>query len=275
MAKRLINELYDNGVKGIEFSGGGEPTTHPDFEEVVSYASDLGCSLGLITNGLLLNRVYNVVDKFEFIRISLDAGDKDTYYKVHGVQEFEQVIDNIKGLTKFMNPIKIGIGFLIVEDNAKDIVKATKLVKDLKCRFIQFRPASLQDEIDIDIWAKAHEEVQKARQYSDTNFQVFDAGVKWRHLDDKRYYSKCYTSSLVAVVKANGDIPLCVLNRNNCNKYIGNVYDGGFFKHWYGERHKELIDSIKVQDCPKPCKHDSYNIAYEAYMNNLYNNNFI
>lgn len=66
-------------------------------------------------------------------------------------------------------------------------------------------------------------------------------GIKWKHVNQDRCYLKCYTSPLVAVVKATGDIPLCILNRNNLDKVIGNVYAGGFFKHWYSEKHKNMI----------------------------------
>lgn len=274
-AKKLITELHENGVKGIEFSGGGEPTTHPEFKDILTYATNIGCSVGLITNGLLLDKIMDVANKLSFIRISLDAATPEVYEKVHGVPYFERVMSNIKELTKYMEPLRIGVGYLIVENNVQDILEAAKIIKQLGCRFLQYRPASLPYEIDSQIWIEAHEKIKEARKYCDENFQIFDAGVKWRHVNGNRYYKKCYTSSLVAVVKATGDIPLCILNRNTTDKIIGNVYDGGFFKNWYSERHKELLSQIDVQLCRKPCKHDSYNIAYEAYQNDLYNKDFI
>lgn len=274
-AKALIKELYDHGVKGIEFSGGGEPTTHPNFKEIVTYATELGCSIGLITNGLLLDQIYDIASKLSFIRISLDAATPETYEKVHGVPYFNKVIKNIKDLTNHMNPIKIGIGYLIVENNICDIEKAVELVNTLGCRFLQYRPASLPYETDPSIWEMARNKVQIAKQNNSSNLQIFDAGVKWEHVTKERCYNKCHTSSLVAVVKASGDIPLCILNRNNPQKVIGNIYDGGFFKHWFSNKHVEMIESINVQYCRKPCKHDSYNIAYEAYEHDLYNKNFI
>ena len=38
------------GVTGVEFTGGGEPSIHPHFKEIVQYAKDLGFSLGICTN---------------------------------------------------------------------------------------------------------------------------------------------------------------------------------------------------------------------------------
>ena len=36
------------GVTGVEFTGGGEPSIHPHFKEIVQYAKDLGFSLCLL-----------------------------------------------------------------------------------------------------------------------------------------------------------------------------------------------------------------------------------
>jgi MoaA/NifB/PqqE/SkfB family radical SAM enzyme len=275
IAISLIRELADHGVKGVEFSGGGEPTTHPDICEIIEYATSLSMSVGLITNGLLLDKISHVANKMNFIRISLDAGTKSAYTKVHGVNTFEKVISNTKLLMRSIDPIKVGVGFLIVKDNIDDILPATILVKELGCRFIQFRPASLTYDLDDSFWEMAHNRVLESIKYTNENFQVFDAGVKWRHLNNNRCYLKCSTSTLVSVIKASGDIPFCILNRNNTNTYLGNIYDGGFFKHWFSNKHAQMIKNIDVQKCRKPCKHDSYNIAYEAYIKDLYHKNFI
>lgn len=68
----------------------------------------------------------DVADKLSFVRISLDAATPQVYEKVHGVPYFEKVIENIKELTKNMNPLKIGVGYLIIENNICDIVEAAK-----------------------------------------------------------------------------------------------------------------------------------------------------
>ncbi len=274
--KELIKELSENGTKAVEFSGGGEPTTHPDVCEIIEYALSLGLDIGLITNGLLLNKIKDLVKYLKFVRVSLDAANQDTYKKVHGVDYFDTVIENIKCVSELPNRNKIGLGYLIVPDNVCDIFQASLLANDLGVRFIQYRPASLPYEVDKHVWIKAASEVKRAIELNNQlDLQIFDAGVKWLHVNDKRQYLKCYTSSLVAVVKANGDIPLCVLKRNDIDYIIGNIYNSGFVNHWFSNKHLELIQNIDLNLCRKPCKHDSYNIACEALALDLYHENFI
>lgn len=70
--KNAIDVLVKYGSKAMEFSGGGEPTLWPHFNEGVEYAHSKGLKLSLITNGLLLKKIpKSVLEKFTWIRVSL------------------------------------------------------------------------------------------------------------------------------------------------------------------------------------------------------------
>lgn len=276
LIKKTLCELHGIGVKAIEFSGGGEPTTHPDFSEIVSYAISLGFEVGIVTNGLLIDKCISFANKLKFIRISLDAATKSIYKIVHGVNTFEKVIDNIKLLVQ-NGCNNIGLAYLIVPDNICDIYAAYNLACNLNVAYLQYRPASLIFDVSEEIWKTAFKNVESVilANQKEPKIQVFDAGIKWGHLNNKRSYSKCTTSTMVSVIQANGDIPLCVLHRNVKDKIIGNINNGGFASNWFSEKHQELIEKIDVNKCRKPCKHDSYNIMFEAYNNDLIHKNFI
>ena len=51
---QALESFKQIGVTGVEFTGGGEPSIHPHFKEIVHYAKDLGFSLGICTNACLL-----------------------------------------------------------------------------------------------------------------------------------------------------------------------------------------------------------------------------
>ncbi|MCF0126584.1 MAG: radical SAM protein [Clostridia bacterium] len=272
----LFDELKELGVKGIEFTGGGEPLTHPDVKEILEYACECGFNVGLVTNGLLLNTIEDVFGRLSFVRVSLDAGTSKTYSEVHGVDCFEKVINNIKRIVTKHSGEKLGLGYLILPYNTEDIVVAAELARQLGVRFIQYRPASLAYNVDNSIWEYAQEQVKKARFYKDDKFQVFDAGIKWSLVLEKRHYSCCSTSSIVCVIKANGDVPLCVLKRNDKESIIGNIYDeGGVKRVWFSDRHEDLINGVDIFKCRKPCKHDAYNIMFESIKDDYLHCNFI
>ena len=63
------------GVTGVEFTGGGEPSIHPHFKEIVHYAKDLGFSLGICTNaarfGLDRPIKKDIVELFDWVSMGM------------------------------------------------------------------------------------------------------------------------------------------------------------------------------------------------------------
>jgi len=72
---QALDSFKKIGVTGIEFTGGGEPTLHPDFVKIAQYAHDLGFSLGVCTNGAFfgLERRFkkDVVELFSWVRLGM------------------------------------------------------------------------------------------------------------------------------------------------------------------------------------------------------------
>lgn len=273
-----IRTLAKAGVKGVEFVGGGEPTTHPEFIEIIKETNKIGIAMGLITNGLLLDRYLDILPLFNFIRISLDAACEATYEKTHGVKSFNKVIENIQRIDESYRKNKVGIGFLILPDNVEDIIVAAELCRKLKVRFIQYRPASIINgqKLDIEKIKNCINCAIMENQRHSAEFQIFDAGVKWQILShEKRHYKKCRTNCLSVVIKANGDVPICSLKRNDPDSILGNIYKNDFFDFWGSQKHVELIKAIDINACRTPCKYDNYNIFFEAIENDLININFI
>ena len=62
-------------ITGVEFTGGGEPSIHPHFKEIVNYAKDLGFSLGICTNaarfGLDRPIKKDIVEQFDWVRMGM------------------------------------------------------------------------------------------------------------------------------------------------------------------------------------------------------------
>lgn len=73
--KQALDSFKKIGVTGIEFTGGGEPTLHPDFKEIVQYAYDLGFKLGICTNGALIGKERkikkDIVEMFSWVRLGM------------------------------------------------------------------------------------------------------------------------------------------------------------------------------------------------------------
>jgi len=58
------------GTKAVTITGGGEPLCHPNIDKIIRLFFDAGIEVGLVTNGLLLNRIRSVIDLLTWVRIS-------------------------------------------------------------------------------------------------------------------------------------------------------------------------------------------------------------
>ena len=70
-AKRIINKCKQLGTKAVTITGGGEPLLYDKFNELIDYFSDKEIQIGLVSNGLLLDRADQaVLNKVTWCRIS-------------------------------------------------------------------------------------------------------------------------------------------------------------------------------------------------------------
>jgi MoaA/NifB/PqqE/SkfB family radical SAM enzyme len=68
--KTAIDSFVELGTTGMELTGGGEPTLHPDFDTVVDYAYSKGLKIGVCTNGTKLNKIKSW-DKMAWVRLGM------------------------------------------------------------------------------------------------------------------------------------------------------------------------------------------------------------
>ena len=75
------------GTKALEFTGGGEPTLHPQIDEAVSYSYDIGYKIGICTNGKTLRRIKDW-NKLEWVRIGLYFDDQNYDVDIEYLKRF-------------------------------------------------------------------------------------------------------------------------------------------------------------------------------------------
>ncbi len=87
---------------------GGEPTSRPDFMELVRHIHDLRMPITLITNCSLLHNIdLTELKKYiQFVICSIDSVFEEPYCKVRGVSSvvYNKVMDNLRLLTEYDVP---------------------------------------------------------------------------------------------------------------------------------------------------------------------------
>lgn len=143
-ACEILADCKELGVKAIQFTGGGEPTVHPNHIAIFKHAQWLQLKTGLVTNGLVM-RDFEVLADMDWVRISLDAGTAATYEAIRESKGFSKVLENVDKLVKRGTNCRIGIGFVITRGNWTELAKVCEIARDLGVSYIRFS-AMFSDE---------------------------------------------------------------------------------------------------------------------------------
>lgn len=129
--------LIKLGVQGFILTGGGEPTIAPDFLSICKWLESNGLHYGVNTN-------FNIYREIapDYLKISLDGWDAESYKKIRGVDAYQQVRDNIQRFAKWKkaNGIKTNIGIQKIVGDPNEINLFYEANKDLDVDYIVFRP---------------------------------------------------------------------------------------------------------------------------------------
>lgn len=203
-----LTGMIEKGLKSVIIIGGGEPTAYPAFGEVVCHLKSHDVSVGVVTNGSLMKRVEDVCDVLgpkDWVRLSLDSADNDTFVKMHRPGNKKCTLDWI---CEHIPPIKernpafgIGFSFIIVWDNCTandeqiidntaEIYAAAERAKQYRFDYISYKPFLVRAEANnaevVDLAndegarldktiALIRREVDRAKTLEDGTFKVVES----------------------------------------------------------------------------------------------------
>mgnify|MGYP003429478118 CR=1 len=140
LACKILEQAWELGIgkKEVGFYAAGEAFLHKDFAKIVHYAKSLGFSYTFITtNGALAtpSKLVEVVNSgLDSIRFSVNAGTRETYKKIHGKDDFDTVINNIKFLREYLDQNNIdmntSISYVVTKENKKEMLILKELIND-------------------------------------------------------------------------------------------------------------------------------------------------
>ena len=284
LLKQLLQDLKSIGVKGINYTGGGEPTAHKKFADVIRYTADLGFSIGLICNGSLFHKesipMEELLKHFDWIRVSLDAYDHDTHIRTHGSKAtFDQTVENMQDLARIKREqglnVTLGAGYITnqYEDMDRQCWRFVELCKDTGIDYAQLRPSFGfffdYKKIKPDEWNEIFRDLKK---YETENFKVIIDEDKFNKIfsgKTGRKYSKCHAQAFKSTsITALGGVYICCSLSGVKEGFIGNIKHQSFIDIWVGEKRKETLCNLNVKKCPKLCVGDNLNEFLEKFRNN-------
>lgn len=240
----LIPALADMkaaGVRSVVWSGGGEPTTHPSFDAIMSFAHSVGLEQGIYTLGghLSLERAEIIRKHFTWAVVSLDCADAATYAAEKGVStsRFHDASEGVRRLVG--GACVVGVSFLLHAGNWRRTRDMLALSRSLGATYATFRPTIeadadrpsdlrgdrdwVDEAVDALIWldVQADVEIDVAR---------FEEFRDWT--PESRGYATCYGIRLVTQITPDGRVWVCPNRRGMAGSELGDLTRESFADIW-------------------------------------------
>ena len=257
-ARRAILDLADMDCRAIQFSGGGEPTLHPEFGSLLATANQCKMRTFVVTHGGYIAKWQEELYRYaDHIRVSLDSSCDREHRQMHGSKEgeFAKIVDGIGGLVAIRraNDSKapeIGLAYIVSDCNSgpESFHRFLKLATDLGVDFVQFRPVSEDTPASLTKhWTFIADRINGLRD----NFPWLDIrvlGQRWQDVFLQREFDKCYSALTLAVISANGDVAACCDRRD---VVFGNINEKPFRDIWLSAHHREVAGRIVPKLCQR------------------------
>ncbi len=258
---QILEDCWEVGVKAIQFTGGGEPTVHPDHDAIFKKAQELGLQTALVSNGTTLPSK-EVLEGMSWIRISLDAGEEKTYFKIRESKSWKKVLEHLDVFGTLRNPL-VGVGFVITDSNWREISKACEIVKDSGIRYIRLSAmfSSFGSDHYQGIYSFILQEIEKAKLLQDEEFKIYD--LFSHRLGDLNQGSPknsyCGYQRFTLYIAGNQKVYRCCTTSYTNQGEIGDLTNLRFAQWW-----RETAQSMYEGFDAKTCHHCQFNTQNES-----------
>lgn len=236
----FVAEAAAYGAKAITFVGGGEPTLHPRFVDMMDVVRGHGLKFGVITH---LGRKYSpaffdALSHATWVRVSVNAGTRETYLKHQGKDHFTQALANMLLLRQYVDlkPDKstprIGMSFLITQDNWQELKQAAALAQTWGAHYIQIKPiieSPIMGTSYKGLEAQITEALREVKTLETEDFQVVAQWTeRWEELrrhERGEFSGRCHVPRFNPKLGANGVVYTCCELAYSDEGALGSIYD--------------------------------------------------
>ena len=204
--KLSLELMITQGLKSVIVIGGGEPTVHPKFSELIYFLKERRVQVGVVSNGSRMEKlqgVAGILQHPDWIRLSLDSGTDQTFQAMHKPRKkltLQEICKAVPIVRELNQNLDIGFSFIVtwkgafnkkeaIVENISEIYQAARLARDNDFTyfsikpFLERAPDNNAEVVGIDNKERSFEEtikrirseVKKARTLETDNFRVVES----------------------------------------------------------------------------------------------------
>ncbi len=237
----FLESVAQLGAKAIEFTGGGEPTVYPYFDEAVAKCHELNLDVGLVTNGFHLNP--QVLKNAKWIRVSIDTFDADQYFEIR----YSKLPDLscVKKLS-LKYGVVMGASCVITAHNYKNLYSFVITARELGFNNVWLKGVEDSDEL-VPFIDEIRVAVKELLLLSTNDFRVFVGDLFRNSQDTSKSFRRCMFQHVAMMVYADGSVYPCCSLQGRSEFAYANIYNDSI---------EEILSKkteLGVEECPLNC----------------------
>lgn len=272
----VIGRVAEGRVKGLIFTGGGEPFLNPHTPFGLEKAASLGIQTGVFTNGSLLDRALGervLAANPQFLRVSVNAVTPKVYTAFHGIKDERYahgVWDNIRMVAIGIGGAgtSFGLGVVVNRVNCDDLLLVIERALDVvaaggRIDYIAVRPV-VNYTGHKQLTPEVVERVRKIRDLGrrlaeGSGLKLFfameyfeEVAAAGRREPALPTDTHCVGHPWMASIAYSGDVYLCSEGKGTPGARLGNLLEQALEEIWSSA----LRDRVVCSSCNRPpvCK---------------------
>ncbi|MCX8185367.1 MAG: radical SAM protein [Sulfolobales archaeon] len=216
---RILENVLSSGVERVTLTGWGEPTLHPDFENLLKILKKRGLYVVLNTNGFKLPKIYRVVaENVDELAVSIDAATLELYSKIRVGGIFSDVVEGLRRVIEIkrhelVTKPYVKIVFTVTRLNPHEAGELLKLARDLGVNevvYSSYIPLVVERELDcatdIDCVRKFDESLERAKKL----YPEFGVRITTPHLPVGTFRQCPFAASGALYIRVDGAVAPCI-----------------------------------------------------------------
>ena len=219
----ILDDCQEIGVQAIELTGGGEPSLHPQFLEILQELNYRDIEIGLVTNGAWHEKRFQAIahalKQATWVRFSLDAVTPETHRRTHAARkgDFDKAIAAIKMLVAHKT-VDVGISFIVQQSNYHELADAYALAEELGVLYLRVGGVVFEgeriDHIELtpDQYSEAEYALKTIKANSGTT-GIIDNFTRRANISFPLYNEgdTCYYGHIATVIGADAKMYACCI----------------------------------------------------------------
>lgn len=237
--KNTINELAKT-LSYLTFYFQGEPYLHPQFLDLVHYASLKKIYTATSTNAHYLSEAmakHTIESGLDRIIISIDGTSQETYeaYRIGG--KLDKVLEGARNIVRWKKELKsltpfVVFQFLVVKQNEHQIDAVHKLAKEIGVDHVALKTAQIYDYKNGSDLMPTLDKYSRYQREKDGTYSI-----------KNELLSHCWKMWQSCVITWDGKVVPCCFDKD-AHYVMGDLNQQSFKEIWFSENYNAFRESI-------------------------------